>query len=294
MMRQFRAPALSVTAVLLAVNLAAFVRGFASAGGSLWPTRITQFELDYGLWGPEVGLDGQLAIVGRQLVRVGENLELRNVYAVLGDEWWRIFTGGFLHSGIAHIAFNMLFLWLLGNRMEKDLGAFRFFFLYFGALVGGACGALLFDPNAVTVGASGAVFGLMGGALVGKRLFGNLARESGLLGLLVLNIVISFAFPGISLGGHLGGLAGGALIVLAYSAINKLTQDSYYRQRSQQPGSWETAITDSAGRKIASFDASSAFRRWRKLEASLSCLSAAAIGTGLFWVAILLAERARS
>ena len=281
MMRQFRAPPLSVTAVLLAVNLAAFVRGLAAAG-SLWPTRITQFELDYGLWGPEVGLREDTLLVSR----LGVPIEL------IGDQWWRIFTGGFLHSGIAHIAFNMLFLWLLGNRMEKDLGAFRFFFLYFGALVGGACGALLFDPNAVTVGASGAVFGLMGGALVGRRLFGNLARESGLLGLLVLNIVISFEFPGISLGGHLGGLAGGALIVLAYSAINKWTQDSYYRQRSQQPGSWETATADSAGRKIKSFDASSAFRRWRKLDVSLCCLSAAAIGTGLFWLAILLAERA--
>lgn len=290
-MKQFRGPPLTVTAVLLAVNLAVFVRGLAAAG-SLWPTRVTKFEVDYGLWGPEVGLDGQLAIVARRVVRVGEAVTESNVYAVLGDEWWRIFTGGFLHSGIAHIAFNMLFLWLLGNRMEKDLGAARFFFLYFGALVGGACGALLVDPNAVTVGASGAVFGLMGGALVGRRLFGNLARESGLLGLLVLNIIISFAFPGISIGGHLGGLAGGAVIVLSYSAINKWTQDNYYRQRSQQPSSWESAITESSGRKIKSFDASAAFRRWRKLDVSLSCLAAAAIGTSFFWLAILLAERA--
>lgn len=293
MMRQFRAPALSVTAVLTAVNLAVFVRGLISAG-SLWPTRITRFEIDYGLWGPEVGLDGQLTRVGRQIVRVGDEVTVRNIYEVLGDEWWRIFTGGFLHSGIAHIAFNMIFLWLLGNRMEKDLGASRFFFLYFGALVGGACGALLVDPNAVTVGASGAVFGLMGGVLVGKRLFGNLARESGLLGLLVLNILISFVLPSISLGGHLGGLAGGAIVVWVYSAINKWTQDSYYRQRSQQPSTWEADFGEISSRRAASFDASKAFRRWRQMDVSLSCLAATAIGTGLFWLAILLAERSGS
>ena len=291
MMRQFRAPALSVTALLTAVNLAVFVRGLIDAG-SLWPSRVTQFEIDYGLWGPEVGLGGERVLVGLQFVNEGDNVFERYIYNVLGDEWWRIFTSGFLHHGIAHIGFNMLFLWLLGNRMEKDLGASRFFFLYFGALVGGACGALLMDPNAVTVGASGAVFGLMGGTLVSKRLFGNLARESGLLGLLVLNILISFVVPGISIGGHLGGLAGGAIVVLAYSALNKWTQDSYYRQRSQQPSTWQIEAGETSRRRAASFDASRAFRRWRQIEVWLSCLSAAVIGTGLFWLAILLAERA--
>ena len=288
MMRQFRAPALSVTALLTAVNLAVFVRGLIDSG-SLWPSRVTQFEIDYGLWGPEVGLGGELAIVGQQFITQGETTIVRNIYDVIGDEWWRIFTSGFLHHGIAHIGFNMLFLWLLGNRMEKDLGASRFFFLYFGALVGGACGALLMDPNAVTVGASGAVFGLMGGALVGKRLFGNLARESGLMGLLLLNILISFVVPGISIGGHLGGLAGGAIVVSVYSAINKWTQDSYYRQRSQQPSSWETDFGKTGSRRAASFDAATAFKRWRQLDVSLSCLTAAVIGTGFFWLAILLA-----
>ena len=281
MMRQFRAPALSVTALLTAVNLAVFVRGLI-ASGSLWPSRVTQFEIDYGLWGPEVGLTEDTLLVDR----------LGRVIDLVGDEWWRIFTSGFLHHGIAHIGFNMLFLWLLGNRMEKDLGASRFFFLYFGALVGGACGALLMDPNAVTVGASGAVFGLMGGALVGKRLFGNLARESGLMGLLLLNILISFVVPGISIGGHLGGLAGGAIVVLAYSAINKWTQDSYYRQRSRQPSTWQIEAGETGRRRAASFDASRSFRRWRQMDVWLSCLSATVIGTGLFWLAILLAERA--
>ena len=281
MMRQFRAPALSVTALLTAVNLAVFVRGLI-ASGSLWPSRVTQFEIDYGLWGPEVGLTEDTLLVDR----------LGRVIDLVGDEWWRIFTSGFLHHGIAHIGFNMLFLWLLGNRMEKDLGASRFFFLYFGALVGGACGALLMDPNAVTVGASGAVFGLMGGALVGKRLFGNLARESGLMGLLLLNILISFVVPGISIGGHLGGLAGGAIVVSAYSAINKWTQDSYYRQRSRQPSTWQIEAGETGRRRAASFDASRSFRRWRQMDIWLSCLSATAIGTGLFWLAILLAERA--
>ena len=281
MMRQFRAPALSATILLIAANLAVFVRGIIDSG-SLWPNRVTQFEIDYGLWGPEVGLTEDALLVDR----LGRPIEL------IGDQWWRIFTGGFLHHGLAHIGLNMIFLWLLGNRMEKDLGASRFFFLYFGALVGGACGALLLDPNAVTVGASGAVFGLMGGALVGKRLFGNLARESGLLGLLVLNIIISFTFPGISIGGHLGGLAGGALIALVYSGINKWTQDSYYRQRSRQPSTWQIEAGETGRRRAASLDASRSFRRWRQMDVWLSCLSAAAIGTGLFWLAILLAERA--
>ena len=87
----------------------------------------------------------------------------------------------------------------------------RFAALYVAALLGGSCGALLLDPNALTAGASGAVFGLMGAAVVVMRHRGINPMESGLGLWLGLNLLITFTIPNISIGGHIGGLVGGAL-----------------------------------------------------------------------------------
>jgi membrane associated rhomboid family serine protease len=131
---------------------------------------------------------------------------------VADGEWWRIVTAGFLHAGIIHIAFNMYFLYFLGMILEPMIGRMRFGLIYAVSLVGGSFGALLLTPNTPTVGASGAVFGLMGAAILAMRARGIDPMQSGLGVTLLLNLGITFLIPGISKGGHIGGLAAGLIV----------------------------------------------------------------------------------
>jgi membrane associated rhomboid family serine protease len=126
-------------------------------------------------------------------------------------EWWRIISSGFLHENIIHIGFNMWVLYYLGVMLEPALGRLRFALIYGVSLLCGSFGALLVSPHAVTVGASGAIFGLMGAAAVELRARQIPLFQTGVGGLIVLNLIISFSIPGISWGGHIGGLIGGAL-----------------------------------------------------------------------------------
>jgi membrane associated rhomboid family serine protease len=128
-----------------------------------------------------------------------------------GHEYWRLITGGFLHAGIIHILFNMYFLYVLGQQLEPAVGRVRFAVLYSVSLLAGSFGALLLSPDSVTVGASGAVFGLMGGAVVAMRARGIDPTESGLGFVILINLGITFLIPGISIGGHIGGLLGGLI-----------------------------------------------------------------------------------
>lgn len=131
-------------------------------------------------------------------------------------EYWRMISSGFLHTGLLHIAFNMYILYMLGKEIEQEIGSPRFGLLYFTALLGGAFGALLQTTTTPTVGASGAVFGLMGFLVVEMLRRGINPLQSPLGMLLILNVVISFLpGAGISFGGHLGGLVFGALVSVA-------------------------------------------------------------------------------
>ncbi len=132
--------------------------------------------------------------------------------AVADGDWWRIVTAGFLHAGLLHLAFNMYFLYFLGTMLEPEIGKLRFAVIYFVSLIGGSFGALLISPDAVTVGASGAVFGLMGAAIIAMRARGVAPMQSGLGTVLLLNLAITFFIPGISIGGHLGGLIAGGIV----------------------------------------------------------------------------------
>ncbi len=132
--------------------------------------------------------------------------------AVADGDWWRIVTAGFLHASVVHLAFNMYFLYFLGTLLEPAIGKLRFGIIYFVSLVGGSFGALLLSPNAVTVGASGAVFGLMGAGILAMRARGIDPMQSGLGVALLLNLGITFVVPGIAIGGHLGGLAAGLAV----------------------------------------------------------------------------------
>jgi membrane associated rhomboid family serine protease len=167
--------------VLIAANVAVFLVGAGRSGQ----------EGDLGLFGP----------------------------AVADGEWWRIVTSGFLHFDLLHLAFNMLLLWWLGQMLEPTLGRVRFVLTYACSLLAGSLGALLLDPGALTGGASGAVFGLMAAAVLLMRRRGVDPMQSGLGGLLLINLLLTFLRPGISIGGHLGGLVGGALAALVLGAL---------------------------------------------------------------------------
>jgi membrane associated rhomboid family serine protease len=131
---------------------------------------------------------------------------------VHSGDLYRIITSGFVHFGIMHIAFNMVLLYRFGEVLEQAVGRLRYVLLYIAALVGGSFGALLLTPHSSTAGASGAVFGLMGAVAIGLRQRGIGWQEGGVGGLIAINLVLSVLLPGISLGGHVGGLlAGGAV-----------------------------------------------------------------------------------
>ncbi len=129
-------------------------------------------------------------------------------------QWWRLLTSGFLHENILHIGFNMWILYILGQMLEPALGHLKFGVVYATSLLAGSFGALLVSPHALTVGASGAVFGLMGAAAVEMRARQIPVMQSGIGALILLNLFISFTLPGISWGGHIGGLIAGALATL--------------------------------------------------------------------------------
>ena len=131
--------------------------------------------------------------------------------SIADGDFWRVITGGFLHAGLIHLLLNMYVLYVAGSILEPSIGTPRFLGIYFVGLIGGSVGALLLDPNATTVGASGAIFGLMAAVIVVARGRGveEVASQFGLF--VVLNLVLTFSIPGISIGGHIGGLIGGGL-----------------------------------------------------------------------------------
>ena len=183
-----------VTRVLIGVNLAVYALCLAE-GSSLGRTSGRIFE------------EGALVV--------------QSLFGGLADgEWWRLLTAAFLHGNLIHVGLNMFVLWMIGTPVEEAIGRGRFVALYLVSGLSGSAGALIFDPNAFTVGASGAIFGILGAALIlewqRSYVLGGQA-----LGLIVFNVIFTFAIPNISIGGHLGGLAGGALGALALSRFGQ-------------------------------------------------------------------------
>jgi len=174
-------PVPQVTYVIIGLNVAVFVAQFLLGAGGGSQARSGPVYEQGVLFGPYIS-------------------EL--------NEYWRLLTSGFLHSDPIHLLLNMVGVWFLGQLLEPALGAVKYVAMYVASLFAGAAGALLLDPGAATVGASGAVFGLLGAAffLSGARGNEQMRRTIGII--LVLNLLLSFR-PGISLGGHLGGLVGG-------------------------------------------------------------------------------------
>lgn len=139
-------------------------------------------------------------------------------YGSDGGDWYRLVTSGFAHYGIVHIGFNMYLLYMLGQMLEPALGRVKFLLVYFAGLLGGSAGSLLLDSSGFSAGASGAVFGLMALAFVGYYLRGANPLNTSIGTLFMLNLVLTFIFPRISIGGHLGGAAAGALCAVIVMA----------------------------------------------------------------------------
>jgi membrane associated rhomboid family serine protease len=135
------------------------------------------------------------------------------VMGVAEGEWWRLFTSMFLHVNFFHLAVNMYSLYFAGTILEQLIGWWRFLLLYLVAGLAGAAGALVFSPNVPTVGASGAIFGILGALFVLERT-GEISTGGQITALIVLNLVITFVFSSfISVGGHVGGLIGGIVLM---------------------------------------------------------------------------------
>ncbi len=174
----------TLTYVLIGINVVVFMAGLLSGASGLGGSSL---RAEGAVYGPGVA-DGQV---------------------------WRILTGGFLHASLVHLLFNMFALYILGGLLEPAIGRLRFALIYFVSLLSGSFGALLLASDSLTVGASGAVFGLMGAAIIVMRHRGINPMESGLVFFLGLNLLITFLFPSvISIGGHIGGLLGGTLAAL--------------------------------------------------------------------------------
>jgi membrane associated rhomboid family serine protease len=171
------------TYALLALNVIVFIAEVGGGGNAASIEGGGQLIRDGGLFGPAIADQG---------------------------EWYRIVTSGFLHAGPLHLFLNMFVLYILGGILEPAIGAARLVGIYLVSLLAGSFGALLLTPDEVTVGASGAVYGLMAATFLVARQRGveQLASQIGLW--VVLNLVFTFSVPNISIGGHLGGLAGGA------------------------------------------------------------------------------------
>ena len=171
--------------------------------------------------------EGHISLTGGESGKVYEegalfgSIEGHPSLGVAHGQWWRVITGGFLHENVLHIAFNMYVLYVLGSLLEPALGRLRFGLIYAVSLLAGSFGALLVTPHSLTVGASGAVFGIMGAAAVEVRARQIPLMQSGVGSLILINLVISFTLPGISWGGHVGGLIGGALSALAFQAAGR-------------------------------------------------------------------------
>jgi membrane associated rhomboid family serine protease len=164
---------------------------------------------------------GDTSAVYGDLSTLGVGVEAGDLHVigVAGGEYWRLVTGGFLHdpNNLLHILFNMYVLYWVGTMLEPVLGHVRFAALYFASLLAGSFGAIVADPLVQTVGASGAVFGLMAAAFVMQRSRGINPMRSGIGVVILLNLALPFLIPNshISIGGHVGGLIGGGLAALA-------------------------------------------------------------------------------
>lgn len=134
-------------------------------------------------------------------------------------QYWRLLTSGFIHESILHIGMNMLSLWFVGRSLEPAIGKTYFAAVYFTSLLAGSFGVLLFTPDSPALGASGAIFGIFGALIMLAHSRRIPLWQSGMLPMLIFNLVFTLTVPGVSIGAHVGGLVAGCItgkIVVEY------------------------------------------------------------------------------
>jgi membrane associated rhomboid family serine protease len=188
----FEGTGAKVTKALIGINVAVYVAELATGGG----------------------VNGTGSTIYLKGVLFGPLLEQ--------GEWWRLVTAAFLHYGPIHLLLNMVALYWFGSLLEERIGSGRYLLLYLASGIAGSAGALLWSNGFLTptVGASGAIFGILGAGLVLERqrdyVFGGSA-----LGVIVINFVFTFSISGISKGGHIGGLVGGIICALGLTRFGR-------------------------------------------------------------------------
>jgi membrane associated rhomboid family serine protease len=188
----FEGTGAKITKALVAINVAVYVAELATGGG----------------------VNGTGSTIYLKGVLFGPLLEQ--------GEWWRLVTAAFLHYGPIHLLLNMVALYWFGSLLEERIGSGRYLLLYLVSGIAGSAGALLWSSGFLTptVGASGAIFGILGAGLVLERqrdyVFGGSA-----LGVIVINFVFTFSISGISKGGHIGGLVGGIICALGLTRFGR-------------------------------------------------------------------------
>ena len=216
---------MNLTTLLIAINVIAFVWETVSAGGLKMLTGdvTNEFLFDHG------------ALVGLAATQYGQ--------------WWRIVTAAFLHGSLIHIAMNMFALSQVGTVCEWLFGRTRYALVYAIALVGAGVAIAYFAPRDVTVGASGAIFGLFGALVAAGLRLGARGRQ--LVGQVVpvigLNLIITFTIPNISVAGHVGGLITGFLAGYVLFTMPSRQRDKAYAYafpESAEPAAGETIEQD--------------------------------------------------
>jgi membrane associated rhomboid family serine protease len=207
------------------------------------PVTIALVAINVAVYLVELALGGTASGTGNKLFYDGALFAHRTIdyhgqlYAMMPNAsdgvadggWWRLITAPFLHYGPIHLGLNMLALYWYGPVLEHVIGRWRYLLLYVAAGLAGSAGALWLTPNAVTVGASGAIFGVFGALLVLER--ERIILSGGqILGLIVLNLVFTFGVSGLSLalgttgisiGGHIGGLIAGFSLMWLYLRVRR-------------------------------------------------------------------------
>lgn len=194
-----------LTKVLIGVNVALWLFGMVFSSGSPRESLYVYFSQASGT----TELSARFALIKGA---TGDDVPI----GIVDGEVYRLLTAAFMHEEFFHIGMNMLALWILGSALEPVLGRWRFLTLYILSALGGSAVSLLAaGPYSMSLGASGAVFGLLGGLFVVMRRFGR--NVSAVVVILGINVVIGFTIPGIDWRAHLGGLAAGALIAAVFA-----------------------------------------------------------------------------
>jgi membrane associated rhomboid family serine protease len=201
-----------VTRALIGLNVAVYVAELAQGSG---------VNANHG----SIFQNGALIANGLKfrdsLVGIPKHLPFPDLVGVAHGDWWRLITAAFLHYGPIHLLLNMVALWWFGSLLEERIGSGRFIALYLVSGLAGSAGALLLDPTTPTVGASGAIFGILGAGLIMEHFQRDYVFGGSALGVIVINLVLTFSISNISIGGHIGGLIGGALATLGLSRFGR-------------------------------------------------------------------------